>query len=271
LGPEAASPGFVRQVGTTALIVSMPHVGTDLPQDIASQLTPAGLAVPDTDWHVERLFAFARAVGASWLQARYSRYVIDLNRPPDDQSLYPGQTTTPLCPAESFAGERLYHGATPSAGEIARRRSLYWLPYHAALRELIDTTHDRFGHAVLLEGHSIRSELPRLFSGRLPDVNVGTNDGRSCAVSLSARVVAVLAQQRRFLHVVNGRFKGGYITRAYGDPHAGTHALQLEIAQSAYMDETGSSYDADRARPLESVLRQIVSAMLEFDPHERAA
>jgi N-formylglutamate deformylase len=270
LSLESPDAGFTRHAGTSALIISMPHVGTELPRDIAEQLTAAGLKVADTDWHVDQLFAFAQQAGASWLRARYSRYVIDLNRPPDDQSLYPGRTTTPLCPTESFAGERLYRAAGPAAAEIARRRERYWLPYHTALRELIDATRRRCGHALLLEAHSIRSEVPRLFSGRLPDVNVGTNDGRSCAPTLSATVVSALARQSRFTHVLNGRFKGGYITRAYGEPHAGRHALQLELAQRAYMDESVTAFDAARARPLAAVLREIVAGMLAFAPPDPA-
>jgi N-formylglutamate deformylase len=253
-------------LGSVPLIVSLPHVGTELPADIAAQLTSVGRSLVDTDWHVHHLYAFARDAGVSWLRARYSRYVIDVNRPPDDQSLYPGQTTSQLCPTASFAGEPLYGGELPSAAQISKRRERYWMPYHTTLQGLIASTRARFGYALLLDAHSIRSELPRLFPGRLPDVNVGTHGGRSCAAGFAGGVTAVLEQQTRFTHVLNGRFKGGYITRAYGDPVAGVHAIQLELAQAAYMDEASTAYSAEHAQDLQSLLRQLVASMLAFKP-----
>jgi len=259
--------GSEGHLGASPLIVSLPHVGTELPDDLGVHLTPIALKRVDTDWYVDRLYEFARDQGASWLQARYSRYLIDLNRPPNDESLYPGQTTSGLCPTLSFSGQALYGGAQPAQDEIRRRRERYWVPYHAALGRLIEATRTQFGFAVLLDAHSIRSELPRLFAGRLPDVNIGTHDGRSCDPALTARVTAVLEQQRSFTNVLNGRFKGGYITRTYGKPSSGVHALQLELAQSAYMDEvTPGTYDMTRARPLQLLLRQVIAAILAFTP-----
>jgi N-formylglutamate deformylase len=265
LSPE---PGAIAELhfGHSPLIISLPHVGTALPPDIAAQMTAVAATVIDTDWHVHRLYEFARQSGASWLQARISRYAIDLNRPTDDHSLYPGQTTSALCPTATFAGEPLYHGAAPSAEEIGRRRDRYWLPYHTMLRELIAATRTRFGYALLLDAHSIRSELPRLFDGHLPDINVGTNDGKSCNTDMSARLMGVLNRQTRFSYVLNGRFKGGHITRTYGDPTTSVHAVQIELAQSAYMDESTSDYDADRAQPLQRLLQQIVNVLREFVP-----
>lgn len=253
-------------VGTTALIISLPHVGTVLPHEIAEQMTPVGCSLVDTDWHVDELFGFARQCGVSWLRAGISRYAIDLNRPPDDQSLYPGQTTSALCPIASFAGDALYRDGVPSPQEISKRRDQYWAPYHAMLRELIQMTRAKFGYAVLLDAHSIRSELPRLFAGRLPDINVGTNDGKSCAIGLCGRLLQVLRQQTQFTHVLNGRFKGGYITRVYGNPTLNVHTVQLELAQSAYMNESTTDYDPQIARPLQAVLRQLVDELLSFDP-----
>ena len=260
---------FERASGATPLVVSFPHVGTEIPQDIATALTEDGRRVADTDWHVHLLYSFVRATGSAWLRARYSRYVIDLNRPPDDATLYPGQTTTGLCPDLTFDGRPIYDGEAPTGEAVARRRDQYWRPYHAALAELIDAARARHGYAVLLDAHSIRSVVPRLFAGRLPDVNVGTNDGKSCASALGASVMAVLAAQSTFSHVLNGRFKGGYITRHYGDPSRRVHAIQLEIAQAAYMDESGFLYDANRTRPLQRVLQTVVDALLSFRP-ERA-
>src|SRR5277367_2528142 len=188
---------FECEPGVTPLIVSMPHVGTDLPEALLPLLSAAGRAVVDTDWHVDRLWAFARSSGAGWVRARFSRYVIDLNRPPDDHSLYPGQTTTPLCPTETFAGEPLYVGAGPDAAEIGRRREQYWRPYHDALQSLIKQRVQQFGYAVLLDAHSILSTVPRLFPGKLPDINVGTYGGRSFGRVAEKKVTEILQGQNR--------------------------------------------------------------------------
>ena len=252
--------------GSTPLVISMPHVGREIPRDIAARMTPRALAVPDTDWHVERLYAFARDRGAAWLEPQLSRYVVDLNRPPDDAALYPGQVSTGLCPRESFDGEPLYRGAGPADEEIAARRRDYWQPYHDALATLIAGAHARHGYAVLLDAHSIRSQVPRLFAGRLPDGTLGTNDGRSGDPRLATALVAVVAARPGFSHVLDGRFKGGYITRHYGRPEAGVHALQIELAQSAYMDEATAEYEVARAAPLVRLLADVVAALLAFRP-----
>jgi N-formylglutamate deformylase len=265
LSPDAPTIADLS-LGRIPLIVSLPHVGTQLPADIARTMTPVAAELVDTDWHVERLYDFAKQSGASWLQARVSRYAIDVNRPPDNQSLYPGQTTTELCPTATFAGQPLYTAGNPTEEEIGRRRERYWKPYHAMLRELVEVTRARFGYAVLLDAHSIRSELPRLFTGRLPHINVGTNDGRSCAPALSEQVMTVLSAQDRFTHVLNGRFKGGYITRTFGNPAEHVHAMQIELAQCAYMNESGSDYDPSIAQPLRSLLHKLVAEMVRFDP-----
>jgi N-formylglutamate deformylase len=265
LSPESTAVAE-RRLGTTPLIISLPHVGTELPSEVAEQMTPAAWALTDTDWHVDQLFRFAREAGVSWLRARISRYAIDVNRPPDDHSLYPGQTTSALCPIFSFTGDALYRGSDPSPREISKRRERYWEPYHAMLRELMETTRAKFGHAVLLDAHSIRGELPRLFPGRLPIINVGTHDGKSCETALSDRLMAVLKQQTQFSHVLNGRFKGGYITRHYGNPSLNAHAVQLELVQSAYMNETTTDYEPQVAQPLQCVLRRLIDELLRFSP-----
>jgi N-formylglutamate deformylase len=252
--------------GTTPLVISLPHVGRELPAEIAARMTPVGRAVADTDWHVEQLYGFARGAGAAWLQPRLSRYVVDLNRPPTDTPLYPGQVSTGLCPAQSFAGEDLYVGGAPDAADVERRRGLYFQPYHARLQALLDEAIGRHGYAVLLDAHSIQGEVPRLFEGRLPDVNVGTNDGRACAPALAAAIMAELGAQSRFSSVLNGRFKGGYITRHYGAPERRVHAVQFELVQAAYMDEVSTHYDPARAAPLQEVLRGLVRLLMTFRP-----
>ena len=227
---------FRFSAGSTPLVVSAPHVGTEVPPGIAARLTDAAQGLPDTDWHVDRLYAGARALGATTLFANLSRYVVDLNRDPSGKPLYPGADNTELCPTRTFDGEPIWRGAPPDAAEIAERIERYWRPYHERLRTALDETRARHGIAVLLDAHSIRSVLPRFFEGRLPDLNFGTADGASCAAELSDRLYAAL-EHPGFTRVRDGRFKGGYITRAYGRPAEGVHAAQLELAQSAYMEE----------------------------------
>jgi len=267
------------QRGPSPLIVSVPHSGTAVPEDLVPRLTPLALTVPDTDWHVAELYDFAPALGASLIVARYSRYLIDLNRPPDDAALYAGAPRTGLCPVSSFAGEALYLAAGADAqpgaaglgaDEIAQRRRQYWDPYHDALRRLAAETRARHGYALLVDAHSIRSTVPRLFEGRLPDINLGTHDGRACAPLVGATVQARLEAAPRWSHVVNGRFKGGYITRHYGQPASGVHALQIELAQCAYMEESAPGepgrYAPERAAALRALLRLVLEALLALPP-----
>jgi N-formylglutamate deformylase len=250
--------------GTAPLLVSLPHDGTALPDDIAVRLTPSARRVPDTDWHVSRLYAFAHELGASVIVPAYSRYVIDLNRPPDNASLYPGRNTTGLCPIVQFSGDAVYQaGQEPSALEIADRIALYWKPYHEALNAELARIRATHGRAVLWEGHSIRSVVPFLFEGRLHDFNLGTADGASCGATLQSRLTAILAAQRGYTHVVNGRFRGGYITRHYGEPSQDIEAVQLELAQCNYMDEDSFEYREELAEPTQCVLRMLLEACLD--------
>jgi N-formylglutamate deformylase len=254
---------FRFQRGSIPLLVSIPHLGTEIPADLASEFTGAASEVPDTDWHLDRLYAFAQTMGASMLGARYSRYVIDLNRPASGESLYPGQTTTGLCPTETFRGEPLYRdGAGPDGAEVARRLERYWQPYHAQLRAEIDRLKAEFGAVLLWEAHSIASVLPRLFEGKLPDLNIGTNSGQSCDASVLEAITGTLAQQP-YTWIANGRFKGGYITRAYGEPSRGVHAVQLEMCQCTYMSEAPPfAYLPERAANVEPVVERMVTAAL---------
>jgi N-formylglutamate deformylase len=249
--------------GTAPLFVSLPHDGTSLPKDIAERLRPTAQRVPDTDWHVSRLYDFAREIGASIIVPRYSRYVVDLNRPPDDASLYPGQNTTGLCPIVQFSGEPVYlAGAEPSPDEIAARVDRYWHPYHATLKQELARIKAAHGRAVLWEGHSIRGVVPFLFAGSLPDFNLGTAAGASCSALLQRRLEGVLGAQKKYTYVVNGRFKGGYITRHFGDPAAGIDAIQLELAQHNYMDESDFAYHADSARGVQALIRELLLTCL---------
>ena len=249
--------------GTVPLLISLPHDGTAVPDGIAARLTDSARGVPDTDWHVSRLYDFARELGASMIVPKYSRYVVDLNRPPDDVSLYPGQNTTGLCPHVQFSGLPVYRdGQDPDEAEIAERVERYWRPYHRALAGELQRIHARHGRAGLWEGHSIRGVLPFLFEGRLPDLNLGTAGGTSCSSALQTRLESVLEAQDRHDFVVNGRFKGGYITRHYGDPAQNIQAVQLEISQRIYLGEESCKWDAGKATRTQIVLRALLDQML---------
>jgi N-formylglutamate deformylase len=218
----------------------------------------------DTDWHLDRLYGFASGLGASVLQAKVSRYVIDLNRPPGGESLYPGQTTTGLCPTETFRGEPLYDPApAPDALQQADRLARFWQPYHGALRAELDRLKAQHGAVLLWDAHSIASVLPRLFEGKLPDLNFGTADGRSCAPAIIDRVVAQ-ARNSRFSQVLNGRFKGGYITRHYGVPAERVHAIQLEMGQDLYMlEDPPFTYLEHKATSVQPLLQKMLTEALE--------
>jgi N-formylglutamate deformylase len=249
--------------GDSPLVIDVPHAGTQVPPAIAARLTPAARAVPDTDWHVEKLLAFACRAGATLVVATHSRYVVDLNRDPNGAVLYPGADNTELCPTRTFTDEPIYiPGGAPDAAEVAARRSAYFDPYHQQLAAEIDRVRLQHGYAILLDGHSIRSRVARFFAGRLPDLNLGTADGASCAPSVQQAAALVLAGATEFSSVVNGRFKGGHVTRHYGSPAHSVHALQLEIAQSCYMDEAPPyPWDAARAGALAAVLERLVGVL----------
>jgi N-formylglutamate deformylase len=247
--------------GTAPLLISLPHDGEALPAELMGRLTPDALRLPDTDWHVGRLYDFARELGASILRPRHSRYLVDLNRPPDDLSLYPGQNTTGLCPTIQFDGTPLYlEGQGPTQDEIAQRVERWWKPYHQALQDELARLRAAHGRVVLWEGHSIRSQVPYLFEGRLPDFNLGTAGGTSCSPPRQQRIEAVLAAQTGYSWIANGRFKGGYITRHYGRPQEGVDAIQLELAQANYMNEDTFEWDAARAAPTQTLIRRLLEA-----------
>lgn len=255
---------FTLHRGRASLLVSLPHDGSEIPDALAARMTPAARRAPDTDWHVARLYEFARELGASILVPRWSRYVIDLNRGEADISLYPGQNTTGLCPIVQFNGEAVYlPGQQPDAGEVSARIEHYWRPYHQALRGELDRLRAVHGRVTLWEGHSIRgSELPFLFDGRLPNLNLGTANGTSCSAALQARLEASLGAQSEHDWVANGRFKGGHITRHYGDPDNGIDAVQLEISQRCYMNEDTFEYDAGKAAGLQALLVSLLHSTL---------
>ncbi len=255
--------------GRLPLLVSMPHVGTHIPDDIAQQLTPVAQIKTDTDWHLPQLYNMLQELGVSVLQATHSRYVIDLNRPADDLNLYPGQDTTGLCPVDTFDKEALYpEGGAPNADEIARRVASYWQPYHQQLQAELARIRAQHGIAICWDAHSIASQVPWFFEGRLPDLNFGTADGRSCAPQLQQALASCLeqsAESQALSHVFNGRFKGGYITRNYGQVDQNIHAVQLEMSQRIYMNEAAPfEYRPDLAAQVQPVLRQLLTRCLQW-------
>lgn len=257
---------FTLTPGRVPLLISLPHAGTEIPADQWSRYGERALRSEDSDWHLEAVYApIAERLGASLLVPRYSRYLIDLNRPPTDAPMYAGSNNTGLCPLTDFEGRPLYRdGAEPDAAERERRVAAYWRPYHEALEAELQRLRAQHGVALLWDGHSIESELPWLFDGRLPDLSLGSNSGAACgAVPLQA-VTAALAGQQRYSQVVDGRFKGGHITRHYGRPGQGIHALQMEMVQAIYMLED-KRHPAPRPLLTERVaeLRPLLQTLLE--------
>ena len=261
---------FTLIEGTTPLLVSLPHDGTGLPAALAARMSDAGKRVPDTDWHVGKLYAFARELGASVIAPRWSRYVVDLNRDPEGHKLYPGRAETALVPITTFAGEAIYAaGDEPDDKEIALRKEMYWQPYHDALSGELARMQSRHPRVVLWDGHSIKSRVPMFFEGQLPDFNLGTANGASCSPALQACLTDVLRERAvgsdgHYNHVANGRFKGGYITRHYGRPDDGIDAVQLELAQYTYMDEDSFEYRPELAAPVQEVIRALLRTCIDY-------
>lgn len=249
--------------GRLPLLISMPHAGLKLTPAVDKGLVDAARSLPDTDWHIPRLYDFARELGASVVAAEYSRFVIDLNRPDDDKPLYAGATTG-LYPSTLFEGEPLFKpGLEPSLEERATFLEQIWRPYHDTIQGELARLRELHGYALLWDAHSIRSLIPHLFDGKLPDFNLGTFNGASCDPELAERLKGVCAGAQGYSHVLNGRFKGGHITRHYGDPAHNIHAVQLELAQSTYMNEsTPFAYREDLAQPTQEVLKRLLDTVI---------
>ncbi len=256
---------FTLQTGAIPVLVSMPHIGTEIPSELQSNYVPRALNVEDTDWHLAQLYDFLPIMGASVLQPKISRYVIDLNRPPDDAPMYPGAANTELCPTRFFSGDALYQsGCEPSAEEMQQRKIAYWQPYHAALAAELSRIKAIHGFALLWDAHSIRSRIPWLFEGKLPDLNIGTASGAAAHASISDAAAGAARLVSGFTHVINGRFKGGYITRHYGLPAQHIHAIQLEKCQSLYMQEIPPyGYDASLASQIQPTLQRMLQSSLQ--------
>ena len=264
--------GMIVHRGDAPLVVALPHTGTDIPDALAGRWVSPWLTRKDADWWIDQVYDFVHEMGATTIRTPVSRSVIDVNRDPSGVSLYPGQATTELCPTTTFDGEPLYRpGQAPDDAEIGERRTLWFDPYHAAIAAEILRLRDMHPRLVLYDAHSIRSHVPRLFDGELPQFNIGSNDGATCDAALSDAVADVCARSG-LSHVVNGRFKGGWTTRYYGRPGEGVHAIQMELACRGYMTEPDdlspktwpSPFDAPRAAPLQAILRGVLGAALSF-------
>ena len=273
MSPRTRHEWLALHHGDAPLLVSFPHTGTEIPAAIEANLVSPWLARKDADYWVDVLYDFAHEMGATTLRTAMSRTVVDVNRDPSGASLYPEQATTALCPIDTFDGEPLYApGREPDEAEIARRRAAYFDPYHAAINSELQRLRARHPRVVLFDAHSIRSVVPRLFDGTLRQFNIGTNNGATCGPALIARLEKICAASS-FDHVVNGRFRGGYITRHYGKPANGIHAVQMELAMRGYLHEPDEKLtEANWPAPLEDAhaatlrvaLRDILDACVNF-------
>ena len=242
------------------ILISVPHDGTVIPDEIAQNMHGFALKTPDRDLFVAQLFSFAKDFDISLLKTNISRYVIDMNRPADDSSLYPGQSVTELCPTTSFDEKEIYTNK-PTIDDIKKRIKDYWQPYHQIISDKLEVIKQDHGFAILIDAHSIKSQVPRFFEGQLPDLNIGTDSGQSCSTEFTEKFESVLKAQNNYSYVFNGRFKGGYITRNYGDPENNIHAIQIELSQINYMDESTNRFVVEKAERLKTLLIRLVNSL----------
>lgn len=254
--------------GSCPIFISMPHNGIGIPTDIEQNMQTSAKGVVDTDWYLDKLYRFAIEQGCYLIKPKYSRYVIDLNRPKNNENLYPGQDTTELCPTTQFDKSSIYlDEKQPSFAEIETRVGKYWQPYHSQLEQTIAQIKDRFGCVLLFEAHSIKSVVPRFFEGQLADFNFGNNNGVSCSPALIDKIEQW--SPKHYSKVVNGRFKGGYITRAYGNPAQNIHSLQLELSQATYMDEEELRYNSEKSEKVKEALNELFEHLHQFIDEQR--
>jgi N-formylglutamate deformylase len=254
--------------GTLPLLISIPHAGTEVPEALGRRLSAAGRELPDTDWYVDHLYEFARELGASIITANYSRYVVDLNRAADSSSLYVANPTSPVCPTHTFTGEPIYmSGHEPTPAEISSRIGEFWRPYHDQIAAELAHIKAQHGAALLWDAHSIASEVPGLFEGVLPEFNFGTRDNASCPREIGDALLEIVTTDGKYGAVLNGRFKGGYITHHYGRPADGVCAVQLELSQRTYMNELPrGGWQQDRAQPVAELIAQLLAKYLKMRP-----
>lgn len=243
------------------ILFSVPHDGGCIPSEISNKMHEYALDTPDRDYYVAQLFNFAKDLDISLLKTNISRYVIDMNRSPDNESLYPGQSVTELCPTTSFDDRDIYKYDIPDRDEVQARIEKYWQPFHQIISDKLSTIRQQHGYAILFDCHSIKSKVPRFFDGKLPDINIGTYDGASCSNDILKKFMSVLQSQNKYSFVLNGRFKGGYITRHYGQPDDNIHAIQIELSQTNYLNEANNRFDTVKAEQLKTVLIRAISQL----------
>lgn len=258
---------FTLERGQSPLLVSMPHSGESL-GPYAARMTEAAKKLADTDWHLPALYSFLKEMDVTILTATHSRYVIDLNRDPSGESLYPGQNVTELCPTTTFDEEEVYQaGEKPLPEECAARVERYWQPYHDAIANELERLKKQHGYALLWDAHSIASVVPRFFEGQLPDFNLGTNNGETCGAGLGEALLNVAQGFKGYSSVLNGRFKGGFITRNYGQPDNNIHAVQLELSQHTYMNEAHPyPYQKNKAVSVGACIKKLIETMQAWGP-----
>lgn len=251
--------------GDSPIVLGLPHTGTYVPRPIMADLNDTGRALADTDWHVHLLYD-GLLPGATTVRANFHRYVIDANRDPMGESLYPGQNTTTLVPLTDFEGRDIWN-RVPNAEDIRARKRYFHAPYHAALEAELTRVRDLHGVAILYDCHSIRSGIPFLFDGTLPDFSIGTNMGATCDTRIEAATTAI-CDAAPYSLVLNGRFKGGWTTRHYGQPSENIHAIQMELAQSTYLTDEAApwTYDATKAATLRPYLTEILTTLADLAP-----
>jgi N-formylglutamate deformylase len=258
---KSVSKDYLFHHRHSPILLSIPHDGKVIPEDIAENMNDFALKSPDRDFYVSQLFSFAKDFDMSLLKTHISRYVVDMNRPPGNESLYPGQSVPGLCPTTSFDDKEIYKNDQPTDNEIQRRLEKYWQPYHQVIKDKLEVIKQQHGYAILIDCHSIKSEVPRFFEGQLPDINIGTNSGKSCSAEIEDKIKKSLDSQKTYSYVFNQRFKGGFITRNYGQPQDNVHAIQIELSQVNYMDESNNRYDVEKAEKLKTVLIRMVNSI----------
>lgn len=255
---------FLFHNRNSPILFSIPHDGAFIPNQIAKTMHEYALKTPDRDKFVSQLYSFAKDFDISLLKSHISRFVIDLNRPNDNSSMYENQTITQLCPMSLFDQRPIYKNSELEldATEIDSRIKSYWKPYHQVIKDKLELIHQQHGYAILIDCHSIKSKVPRFFEGTLPAINIGTNSGESCSKQIQSTIEALLKNQKHYSYVINDRFKGGYITRHYGQPEKGIHAIQIELSQATYMDESEEKYDLHKAEKLKTILIRIINSLI---------
>jgi len=254
---------FQTVEGTTPLLISMPHNASEIPESVKKRMTSVGQRSIDSDWFVDKLYDFTEELGAHIIKPQFSRYYIDLNRNTTGENLYSGASSTELCPTTSFSGEALYlQNQEPTESEIQQRIESAWQPYHQQLKSTLEAIKEQHGFAILLDAHSIQSEVPRFFNGILPDFNFGTNSGASCSKALLDAVQQINFEP--YSRVTDGRFKGGYITRNYGHPKNRIEAIQLELSQRTYMDEDTLNWNNSKVEEVREQLKRLVSCLINY-------